>query len=51
MAAMIIDYKMCFETPEGNTNTTVGGRVILEKILKRPFLQRTAQFTVDGNEH
>jgi len=34
---MIIDYKMCFETPEGITNTAVGGRVILEKTLQRPF--------------
>jgi len=38
MADKITDYKMCFETPEGNTNTAVGGRVILEKTLKKPFL-------------
>jgi len=35
---MIIDYKRYFETPEGNKNTAVGGRVILDKTLQRPFL-------------
>lgn len=46
MADMIIDYKMWFETPEGNTNTAVGGRVILEKTLKRTFLAE--DYTVHG---
>jgi hypothetical protein len=38
MANTINDNKMSFETTEGNTNTAVSGRVILEKTLKRSLL-------------
>jgi hypothetical protein len=47
MVDMIIDYKTCFETPEGNTNTAVGGRAILEKTFKRLFFF-AVDFTVHG---
>jgi hypothetical protein len=52
MADIISDYKICFETPEGNTNTAVGMEGNFRKDLKEAFFwQWTAQFTVDGIEH